>query len=651
MSVLRPERPVSRSAPAVVAAILLACAGCATPIGVDRADPLVVQRQLTANAINAGVPSPTSAQVLRRAGLYEAWSRDPEGVLRTLHEQLADEGQEVRLFALAELSYLHATATGDRRHYLAALVYAYARLFPGEGTSGPSAPWDPRVRTTYDLYNRSLAAAFGEEEGPRVVFRAGRHELPFGTLDLELAPPHEWAGYHFDALVDSADFEVRGFANRYRRAGIGAPLAASVRRDEASEAPAFSHRIPPRIQVPVTAFLRLDDPRQQLRTGELRGVLELYDRDSARSVEVQGRTVPLELDTTMPLAYMLEGSSIWDLELAGFFSATVQPLARLAQGSAGQGVRSGDGLVLLRPYRPGRFPLVLVHGTASSPARWAELVNELDNDARISERFQIWLFVYNTGNPILYTASLLRDAIANTVAELDPEGRDPALRQMVVMGHSQGGLVTKLMAVEAGDRFWRRFSDAPFEELRTDDETRELLRRAMFVHPSPTVTRVVFVATPHRGSYLASFSPASWIASLISLPADLSRSVLAAAAGNQGMAEVAQLRRLPTSVDNMTPGHPFLENLLALPVAPGVKAHSIIPVLGDGPLEEEKDGVVAYTSAHVDGVESEKVVRGSGHSTQGHPVTVEEVRRILRLHAEEAGPAGVEAPGEAGGAP
>ena len=51
-----------------------------------------------------------------------------------------------------------------------------------------------------------------------------------------------------------------------------------------------------------------------------------------------------------------------------------------------------------------------------------------------------------------------------------------------------------------------------------------------------------------------------------------------------------------------------------------------------GPPEEGNDGVVKYTSAHIDGVESELVVR-SGHSTQAEPATIEEVRRILYEHA------------------
>jgi hypothetical protein len=93
--------------------------------------------------------------------------------------------------------------------------------------------------------------------------------------------------------------------------------------------------------------------------------------------------------------------------------------------------------------------------------------------------------------------------------------------------------------------------------------------------------------------------------------------------------------RLPTSLDNMTPGNPFMKVLAELPVAPGVKAHSIIAVNGDGPPEGQSDGVVRYESAHVEGVESELVVRSS-HSAQGRPETIAEIRRILLEHAREA---------------
>ena len=82
----------------------------------------------------------------------------------------------------------------------------------------------------------------------------------------------------------------------------------------------------------------------------------------------------------------------------------------------------------------------------------------------------------------------------------------------------------------------------------------------------------------------------------------------------------------------MDPSNPFIKTLVSIPVGPAVKAHSIIAVLGDELLEEDKDGVVAYASAHIEEAVSGKVVRSS-HLVQGHPEAIEEVQRILIEHA------------------
>ena len=123
------------------------------------------------------------------------------------------------------------------------------------------------------------------------------------------------------------------------------------------------------------------------------------------------------------------------------------------------------------------------------------------NDPRLFNRYELWYFIYNTGNPIAYSAMLLRDALTKTVAEIDPEGKDPGLKQMIVMGHSQGGLLTKMTAIDSGMGLWP-FSVPP-EELDVSAETRELLTHALIIKPLPFVKRVIFVATPHRGSYQA----------------------------------------------------------------------------------------------------------------------------------------------------
>ena len=86
-----------------------------------------------------------------------------------------------------------------------------------------------------------------------------------------------------------------------------------------------------------------------------------------------------------------------------------------------------------------------------------------------------------------------------------------------------------------------------------------------------------------------------------------------------------------TSIDSMSPKNPALLALADIPLAPGIKGHSIISVQGEGDPTEGDDGVVEYKSAHVEYVDSEFIVK-SGHSCQGHPLTIEEVRRILLLH-------------------
>ena len=122
---------------------------------------------------------------------------------------------------------------------------------------------------------------------------------------------------------------------------------------------------------------------------------------------------------------------------------------------------------MMHPYRPGRVAVVLVHGTASSPARWADIVNELQNDPKLRERIQFWLFTYNTSNPILLSASDLRQGLQRIRKEIDPDRRDPALNQLVVIGHSQGGLLARLMVTDSGTRFWDAFSDIPFDQMDT----------------------------------------------------------------------------------------------------------------------------------------------------------------------------------------
>ncbi len=471
---------VTSGASKLLALLLLAAvvAACGTPVGVRRVDPQTVHRELTANALSVGTASAPTVQVLHRLGLFERFRREPDTVLAELHAGLAATGDEDRLFALAELSFLHAKRSREREDLLAAAAYSYAFLFPGEDGTPPE-PLDPRLRTAGDLYNRALTGSFFDPGTRRVVLDGGTFEVPFGSVEVEKARPvFDWAGWALGDFISAADLQVRGLRNRYRQRGIGAPLSAGISYEVVGDQPPLGHeRIPKSIRVPVTALLRFDRPRAGLAGGRLRATLELYSQDTARRVSIDGREVPLEFETTSSLALLLEGSRIYEFERSGFRSGDLRLL--------GAGSRPTDGLMMLSPYRTGRIPVVLVHGTASSPARWAELINELQNDPRIWEHFQIWLFLYTTGSPVALSGAQLRRALVDVLDELDPQRQDPALQRMVVVGHSQGGLLSKLTVIDSGNRFWDGLSEVPIDELELRAETRELLERALFFDPHP----------------------------------------------------------------------------------------------------------------------------------------------------------------------
>jgi pimeloyl-ACP methyl ester carboxylesterase len=616
--------------------VLLLAGACATPIGVSLARPHEIHRAVTRSVLTNGQPSAATEQFVRRFGLAERFDKDPAGTLEEIRGQGTGLSGD-RLFALAELSFIYAQQENRLDHYLASAVYAYAFLFRKDGAVGD--PLDSRTRLAADLYNFGLGLALAgartpapaddrptplgrteaEAEAIEVVLTDRTLTLPFGQLELHGdAADLMWGGLRMKRFVSVSEFSIRGLRNQYRRPGIGVTLAAEVSQDGSGPEVEIARKyIPKRVKVPVTAFVRLENVTKGIADGRLRGRLELYPSDQGSTVEVEGRKLPLQREFSAVLAYALDGAPVWDTELRFFLSP---------------GSRSGTNLAMLHPYRAGRIPVVLVHGTASSPARWADMINDLANDPLLQGRIQFWIFTYSTSNPVLVSASELRHALVDIVKQLDPDGRDPALRRMVVIGHSQGGMLTRLMVTDSGNRFWNNVSKKPFSEIKGPPETLAFFRDGMFFEPVPYVERVVFIATPHGGSFRVSSLALDLVRRIITLPVALGKGVKDLAAENPELAAAARaVNNTPTAVENMRPGSPFVRTLSASPIAPGVTAHSIVAVLGEGPVSGKTDGVVAYESAHLDGVESEKIVR-SPHSCQAEPDTILEVRRILLEH-------------------
>jgi pimeloyl-ACP methyl ester carboxylesterase len=597
--------------------ILLALTACSAPVEVNRVDLRTAYQEINRTALSSDRLSEATRTVLRRAALLDTFDASPAAAIDALRAQAIANGMPWRdLYALAEMSYEEGRRTRSKTLLLASALYAYAVLFPAEPAERPS-PYSPQFMHANDFYNLALTQVLsGAGTQGTATLQSGRYELPFGwlTVTVDEASLQTAGGRRMQSFVPTMNLEVKGFQNDYRSDGVGAPLAAGL---APAPRPAAGLILPPHLRVPTTAVLRMDDPRRQLAGTELNAQLAVYSIYDTGSIRIGSYDVPLEYDQTAVRALFATEGGIWRTELSGLLNNQLGDPA------------TTDHLFALEPHRQGRIPVVLVHGTASSPFRWADMINDLLEDSEIREHFEFWLFSYNTGNPIPLSANILRTTLTRAVQSLGGVAADPALGRMVVIGHSQGGLLTKFIAIDSGSRIWDAVSTQPLDEVKLTPETKALLRESLFLHPLPFVETVVFIATPHGGSYLATMTIAGLFQKLVTLPlkvASLTADVLANASG---ALRFGKDRMKLNSLAGMSPGNPAMQAVRATPVAPGIHAYSIIPTLQDGPLDQRDDGVVEYTSAHLDGVESELVIEHSGHSTQSNPLTVREVRRIL----------------------
>jgi hypothetical protein len=384
--------------------------------------------------------------------------------------------------------------------------------------------------------------------------------------------------------------------------GVGVPMLLDY---NTSNAPLY-----PRdgLVIPATAVYRPGDgkPQVSLLSGK-------------SSIELNGSTYPLKIDNVAPLTAMTRRGR--HVARAGFRNM-LHPAA----------MQEGPGIYLTEPYDPNKITVLMVPGLQSTPFAFVSLLKAMRLDPEVSKHFQVWTFLYATGTPVLFNALELRDALEKTVRAVDPHDHDFATRHIVVLGHSMGGLIAHTVVSSSGEKLWNALFVVPPQRLRGDKATIRRLVDALHFRRNPRVVGAIFAATPHRGSKLAE----SWIghlaASLIRLPFDLQSEIVNVTSQNPDAATTtakAFHREMNfSSVRTLSPRDPALQALADLPI--GVPFRSIIGQRNAGPIETSSDGVVPYSSAHLDGEASELVVR-SGHGVCENPEAQREVIRILRL--------------------
>jgi pimeloyl-ACP methyl ester carboxylesterase len=475
------------------------------------------------------------------------------------------------------------------------------------------------LKSPNDTQATHALARFVELSKERRLPAHGEIPPPPGRTGLRYRVQFTSAGHgeylhdYFDEISPAADFEVRNLKH-HMRAGAGAPLTAL--RENRQREPVERYYPPEAITRPLTA-VAVPGP---VRSGGQLVRIELLCPMVNDTVVLDGRRQPLAADFSVPWAAALARTGKLNQSRILDFLTTMP--------------RRQPQLYLMEPYDRRKEPLIMIHGLLSSPLVWADVSNELWAEDEIRHRYQIWHFLYNTSAPALYSARQLRLQLREVRRLLDPEGDDPAMRRTTLLTHSMGGLVGKALAVRPGDAFWKAALTVPHESLRLSAEDHAVLQEAFEWEPDRTIHRILFIAVPHRGSAIAD-NFAGRIGSWITAPPQAFQLFYErVSTANPGVftAPYEQLGRgRLDSVNSLSPRQPTLTILATLPYVRPVKLHSIIGNRGKpGPLEQSSDGFVPYSSSHLDGVESETIVP-AGHSAMRHPMTVAEIKRILKL--------------------
>ena len=432
--------------------------------------------------------------------------------------------------------------------------------------------------------------------------------------------PQAPANLRFDDLIPADTIKSKRLKHRMTREGVGLPLVAHWKHSPERKAaePFLSEG---GYLSPVTATLDFTARRGGQRTA----LLQIHDSRIVQEVDLGGKNYRLAADLTAYGEYLL---SMEQVQMHG-----IKALLRSSQHM------DKLGLIALEHPDKNRIPLVLVHGLMSRPATWENAINEFGTNPDIQRYYQVYLFRYPSGVPIIFSSEKLREHLALLHQTLRAEGAGKTCRNMVLIGHSMGGLVSKAQIQDSGNHLWMNILGNTPDALGLTAKEYQALRRYLEFDPNPNISRVIFAATPHRGSQMADSRLAQIGRRLVQLPGQTfgtTFEILEGIAARDAFLSKLLAKGMPTSMDNLSPNSPYVKIANSLTFRPGVHLHSIIGNKSGRELTDPKcsDGVVPYTSAHIEGAESELIVR-SDHGVHEKPEAIQEMRRILRLHLQQ----------------
>ena len=617
--------------------LLSGCAGVKS-VSVSTNDYMSQRR---GDILTTGEMSSAVGVALQVVGVNEKQCRSAPQQCRSQLAENIGLGDEQRMSALAELWLQEALAIDQKINegilaedvlnaYLESARHAYAYLFLTQRSPSQRALEDRQTQVR-DYYNfavqQTVTRTFNhhlqhlrdsiDKDGKFTV--TSKQWTIVGQLnEVRLAERQQIP----EQLIPASSLTFKGLRNQYRRDGIGAELVAVTAKrvvDKNSREEPFSETPFPAI----TAVLRFpgDTLEEVLNTYsvELLG-FDPYRRDSVRLASSQ---VPLAANFT-------SGYGLW-LARSGFARQSL--LTLVGRGE----VLEKPRVYLMQPYDPKRRVIIMLHGLASSPEAWINVANEVLGDEALRKNFQVWQVYYPTNAPLAFNQHAIRKAIQDTLHAFDPEGQNRASQDVVLIGHSMGGVLARLLVSDSGDRFWKPIVKMYGLEGERKEAARKKLRNYAWFEPMPEASRAIFIAAPHRGTPFAENRFSRWAAGVVKLPVSMlgRMTEIAQLLVDPSSANAAAITRPLNSISNLSNQDPFVRLAAKMPISAQVPYHSIIG--NDTPglsLQLSSDGVVPYSSAHLAGAQSEKVIR-SWHSVQETPEAIVEVRRILHKHLQD----------------
>ncbi len=415
-----------------------------------------------------------------------------------------------------------------------------------------------------------------------------------------------WQPVRFDYLEPVGTYSSKDLNKQYRSEGLGV-AAVAINCKQKSDRFRREKRISS-----VTAILHpIDDPKTT-------HVLELADSLRVSQVQIGNNKVPLRRDLSAPFGFSLSEAE------RNYVESFIRP------GSQTEDI----GLFLIEPYQPDKIPVIFVHGLLSDPYTWVNLLNEIRTHPELVQKYQFWGFEYSTGSPFLASAAKLRQQLHELQGRIDPGRTNPLLGQTVLVGHSMGGLVAKLQVTKSRELVWQSVANRSFEDVLMTGTSQRELAKLFFFEPSPMVTRVVFMGTPHKGSPWAK-RPIGLLGSrLVEEPVTEETTYKELLDANPGVFSKEFSRRFPTSIDMLRNDSPLLEAIDCLPFKPHVRQHSVIGCYKKMICAGDSDGIVPVASAEKSGVDSEKIVPAKHTQIHKSKEGIAEIIRILRLHLQ-----------------